>query len=415
MNTEERRGWWMVASLFIVMVLVNGPVLGTPGVFFMPLLKEFGVQRAQLSLMSSLMFVGFGMAAPFSGWLLDRIEARIVMVSGALLAGLTFVELGRVHSFAGLVAAYMVLGFGAGGATFVPTQFVITNWFGARRGTALGIAFVGMAVGPMLAAVVAQQLIATLGWRMAYMALAVPMLLFAIPLVALTIRSRPPKAVEPGGEGAAESLEGLEVGAALRSRSFWLLTGAFLLFGLAVNGIVFHFIPYLRGRGYDAGSAAVALSLMFGAGALGNLTFGILGDQMRSRVAMGSNLILLAVVAVALLSAPGRDSMMIFAIAFGIANAGPTLLEPMVAADCFGLKRFGSLTGLVHIGGTTGAVLGPVIAGAVFDLTGSYAPAFDAFIVILLASGAMVMLCTPLAERDATAAHPAVVAGSTAR
>jgi MFS family permease len=407
MTTEERRGWWIVASLFLSMVLVNGPVLGTPGVFFMPLLKEFGVQRAQLSLMSSLMFVGFGMAAPFSGWLLDRIEARVVMVSGAVLTGLTFVELGRVHSFTGLVAAYMILGFGAGGATFVPTQFVITNWFGARRGAALGIAFVGMAVGPMLAAVVAQHLISTLGWRIAYQVLPIPMLVIAIPVIAIAIRSRPPKTVAPGGEHAAEPVDGMEVGVALRSRSFWLLTGAFLLFGLAANGIAFHLVPYLRGRGYDAGFAALALSLMFGAGALGDLTFGVLGDRMRSRVAMGLNLIVLAVVAVTLLRAPGPELVMVLAIAFGITNAGPTVLEPMVAADCFGLKRFGSLTGLVHIGGTTGAVLGPVIAGAVFDLTGSYWPAFDAFIVILLASGAMVMLCTPLAEQSAAAPHPA--------
>ncbi|HKD70407.1 MAG TPA: hypothetical protein VKB84_26450 [Candidatus Binataceae bacterium] len=81
---------------------------------------------------------------------------------------------------------------------------------------------------------------------------------------------------------------------------------------------------------------------------------------MRSRVAMGLNLIVLAVVALLMLGAPGRDLLMIFAIVFGITNAGPTLLEPMVAADAFGLKRFGSLTGLVHIGGTTGAVLGPL-------------------------------------------------------
>jgi MFS family permease len=414
MTSQERRGWWMVASLFLSLVLVTGPVLGTPGVFFIPLLKEFSVPRAQLSLMSSLMFVGFGLAAPFSGWLLDRIDARIVMVAGALLTGLTFIELGRVHSFIGLVTAYSILGFGAGGATFVPTQFVITHWFGARRGTALGIAFVGMAVGPMLAAVIAQHLLSTLGWRMSYIALSIPTLLVAIPLMAFTIRSRPPITAEPGGERAAQSLEGLEVGAALRSRSFWLLTAAFLLYGLAANGIAFHFIPYLIGRGYDAGFAAVALSLIFGAGALGDLTFGVLGDWMRSRLAMGLNLMVLAVAAVLLLSAPGRSLVMIFAIAFGIANSGPTVLEPMVAADCFGLRRFGSLTGLVHIGGTTGAVLGPVIAGGVFDLAGSYAPAFDFFILILLVSGAMVMLCTPLAAaaKVTRAASPAPAAGS---
>jgi MFS family permease len=413
MTTEERqrRGWWIVASLFLAMVLVNGPVLGTPGVFFMPLLKQFGVQRAQLSLMSSLMFVGFGIAAPASGWLLDRIEARIVMVSGAVLTALTFVALGRVHSFTGLVAAYMILGFGAGAATFVPTQFIITNWFGARRGTALGIAFVGMALGPMLAAVVAQHLISTLGWRVAYQMLPIPILLIAIPVIAIVIRSRPPQAVEPGGQKTVPARDGLEVGPALRSRSFWLLAGAFLLFGLAANGIAFHLVPYLRGRGYDAGFAALALSLMFGAGALGDLAFGLLGDRMRSRVAMGLNLIVLAVVAAAMLRAPGPELLMVLAIGFGIANAGPTVLEPMVAADCFGLKRFGSLTGLVHIGGTAGAVLGPVIAGAVFDRTGSYWPAFDAFIVILIVSGTMVMLCTPLAVQNAAAPHPAPAVG----
>ncbi|HKD70406.1 MAG TPA: MFS transporter [Candidatus Binataceae bacterium] len=117
MASEERRGWWMVACLFLSLVLIYRARAGYAGSLLHPLLKEFGVQRAQLSLMSSLMFAGFGLAAPFSGWLVERIETRIVMTSGALLAGLTFIALSRLHSFTALVAAYCILGFGGGGAS----------------------------------------------------------------------------------------------------------------------------------------------------------------------------------------------------------------------------------------------------------------------------------------------------------
>jgi MFS family permease len=407
MTGEERRGWWMVVCLFLSMVLVTGPVLGTPSVFFIPLLKQFGMQRAQMSLMSSLMFVGFGLAAPFSGWLVDRVAAQIVMVSGAGIAGLLFLALGRIHSFPLLVAAYSILGFGAGGATFIPAQFVITNWFGARRGTAMGIVFVGTAVGPMMFAVIAQRLLSTWGLRVAYTMLGLPILIVAVPLIALNIRSRPAQAAPSAGvPQPAEFQEGLDIAAAVRGRSFWLLTLAFWLFGVAGSAIGFHYIAYLRGRGYDAEFAAFAMSLTFGAGALGHLAFGMLGDYMPSRFAMGLNLLVLGIADLLLLAAPSRTLVIVFALFYGFVAAGPTILEPMVAADSFGLKRFGSLNGLVHIGGTTGAVLGPVIAGEVYDLTGSYWPAFYFFIAIVIAGGVMVMMTKPM-----TAAPPDAIAG----
>jgi MFS family permease len=235
--------------------------------------------------------------------------------------------------------------------------------------------------------------------------LGLPILLVAVPLIAFNIRSRPPQAAPSSTvPQPAEFLEGLDIAAAVRGRSFWFLTLAFHLFGVAGSAIGFHYIAYLRGRGYDAKFAAFAMSLTFGAGALGHLAFGMLGDYMPSRFAMGLNLIVLTIADVLLLTAPSKALVMVFALLYGFVGAGPTILEPMVAADSFGLRRFGSLNGLVHIGGTTGAVLGPVIAGKVYDLTGSYWPAFYFFIAILVVSGVIVMLTKPM-----TAPAPAAV------
>jgi len=114
MNTRERQGWMIVVSLFMVMVIINGSGYGAQGVFFTPLLKQFGWTRAKLSLLQSTMGLTMGVAFPLAGLLLDRIEAKVVMLAGALLAGAAFAGASTAHSFGTMLAAYIAFGFGMG-------------------------------------------------------------------------------------------------------------------------------------------------------------------------------------------------------------------------------------------------------------------------------------------------------------
>src|SRR5260370_8384567 len=132
MTRQERQGWLVVASLFVTLFLIFGSGYNTAGVFFTPLLKQFGWSRARLSLLTTTLALSAGLSVPLIGWLLDRVEARVVMTVGALLAGVSFLMASQINSFAPLLAAYVVLGVGIAAATLFPSSLLLANSFLAR-------------------------------------------------------------------------------------------------------------------------------------------------------------------------------------------------------------------------------------------------------------------------------------------
>ena len=148
MTQRERQGWIIVAALFVTLLLVFGSGYNTGGLFFPHLLKHFGWKRAQLStLQGAALPLSAGLSAPLIGWLLDRVEARIVMVAGVIMTACSFLIASRVDSFGPLFGAYVLLGVGIGASTLLPCSLVIANWFGARRGLAMGLTFAGTSLG----------------------------------------------------------------------------------------------------------------------------------------------------------------------------------------------------------------------------------------------------------------------------
>ncbi|MGH7864498.1 MAG: MFS transporter, partial [Candidatus Binataceae bacterium] len=150
MTQQERQGWTIVASLFVTLLLVFGGGYNTFGVFFTPLLNQFGWSRAQLSTLPSALAISAGFAAPLIGWLLDRVEARIVIAIGAALAGVAYLGASQANSYLPMLACYALLGLGVGGATLLPCSLVVANWFKSNRGLALGVTFAGTSIGGML-------------------------------------------------------------------------------------------------------------------------------------------------------------------------------------------------------------------------------------------------------------------------
>src|SRR6516225_1016893 len=211
MTQQERRGWLIVASLFVVLLVVFGGGYNTVAVFVPALVRAFHRwSRAQVALLPSLLALSAGVSVLPIGWLLDRVEARFVMVFGAVASGLAFLIASRANTLFPMMAAYMILGVGITAATVLPASLVLANWFDARRGLAMGIAISGTTVGGMVMTLVASSVILGWGWRMAYVALGVPMIVVVVPLVALTIRSRPPGMMQLSVAQSASQLEGFE-------------------------------------------------------------------------------------------------------------------------------------------------------------------------------------------------------------
>jgi MFS family permease len=399
MNQHKQRGWFIVATLFLALFLINGGAFGTIGVFVPALLKAFpDWSRAKVSLLPSIAAFSAGATGFPVGWLLDRIEARIVMTFGAIGAGGALLIASLAHSFAPLIAAYLLLGIGLAAATVPPTTFVIANWFEACRGIAMGIAFFGLSVGVMVATPLSNYVIETRGWRAAYVVFGVPIILLLIPAIILVVRSRPPGTEKMTVAQGANLLEGFEILEGIRTRSFWMLVVANLCWAVASGGILVHLFAYLLGTGYKANTAALAMSILFGLSAFGKLGMGYIADRISARLALGFNFAAGVLAFVLVLSVARVFSLVLFILIAGVAINGPVVLLPLLLAESLGRRRYGVLSALTGIATTFGLAVGPVVAGRIFDMTGSYAGAFELFVISNAIGAAAAFACQPYVE-----------------
>ncbi len=414
MTKQERQGWIIVSSLFVTLLLVFGGGYNTFGIFFTPLLKQFKWSHAEVSTMQAALSLAAGLSAPIVGWLLDRIEARVVMIAGAICSGLALIAASQAHSYEWLLGCYLLLGIGIGGATLLPCALVVANWFEARRGIAMGVAFAGTSLGGMVMTIVAGYVIAHSGWRVGYLAMGIPMIVIVIPAVFFLVRTRPQseqgESIHTSAAEQAKSLPGLEVNAALRTRSFWLIGAAQFCFAFAAAGALVHLVPYLIGIGYAATMAALVMSLVFGLTSLGKLVMGTFADRVSGRTALAVNFVIGAVGFLLVLDARSTPALIAFVLLFGLTLGAPLVLVPMLITESLGLRRFGTLAGLTGIAQTLGAAIGPVVAGRLYDLTRNYAHAFLLFVAMLIVGAVASYGCRSLASEHAEAANSPISA-----
>jgi MFS family permease len=181
MKPQQRQARMIASALFVALFFLWGGCYATVPVFVAALLKSFTWSRTQVSLIPSMLAVSVGCSGPVAGWLLDRCEARFVMGFGAALAGGGLIAASRSGTFPELLAADILMGVGLGLSSWLPASVVIANWFGDRRGTAMGLATAGMESGGMAMTFAAGYIIGRFNWSTAYLALSLPILILVLP------------------------------------------------------------------------------------------------------------------------------------------------------------------------------------------------------------------------------------------
>ncbi len=299
-----------------------------------------------------------------------------------------------------------MIGVGTAASTIIPVSLVTSNWFGARRGVALGVAMSGMSLGTSAMASFASYLITVAGWRQAYTILAIPLVVLVIPIVVVVVRTRPAGAVAGAASFAAAPVAGLDRSEALRGRSFWLIGITYFTYLTGVGLGVVHFVPYLMGLGMSAQQAAAVFSVAMVVSTLGKPVMGIVADRSNPRAALAAAVFSLGCAFLLLMRAAHPLVLIPLVLFYGIGVGAPVALVPMLMAESFGLKAFGTLAGLVGIFGMLGTATGPMFAGRIFDVTGAYASAFILMSLFLMVAAMLPFGCLPL---GASAAAPAPV------
>ena len=407
---QNRRGWIIVGAIFLTMFFIWGGI-NSSAVFFVPIIKHFGWSRTKLSLAFSIGWVTGGAAGPLIGWIADRVNPKKMMMVGAIVTGLAYLVLSRATNFWEILAINGLFGICVGASTVIPCSIVIASWFTARRGLAMGIAFAGGTLGGAVMTIVANYAIASGGWRFGYVALALPILIVVVPSIVIFIRTRTAaeihesnQALDTVVEKADEpvvpiELPGLEISQARRTRSFWMISLAQLLGGVALIGMGPHFIAYLTGIGYTASFAATVVSLYLVVTTVGTLLGGPFADRWGARAAMVATYILAALGMFGLFAASHPLGLAMSILAGGFAAGAVAVQMPMMMIESLGLKRFGSVYGITSIFFTAGAAVSPVVTGRVFDQTGSYSVVIASFAIMFVACALAISGCRTL-ERE---------------
>jgi MFS family permease len=395
---QERKAWTLAVALFLALFFIWGVGYDCFPILLPSVLKQFHLSREQIGKIPAAQAFASLLAAPIVGWLLDRVATQVVMSVGAVLTAIGILMMARAASLEGVIAGSFVSGAGMTGCTILPSTMVISNWFGERRGTALGITTAGMELGGMVLALAAGHFDLVNGWRFAYAVLAIPLLVIVVPLFLVFIRTRPGDASQKARGAADESasastLPGLDVNEALRTRAFWMLVVLQFCYTFAVGGSFIHLVQYLIGLGYSQTVGTMVVSFSLGLALIGKPGMGALGDRIRGKNALALCLMIGALNTAFLLLARMPWVLAIFTVVGGLTTAAPIALGPLVQVETLGLKRYGSIAGLLAISFTLGAIAGPPIVGKLADLTGSYVFSFEVCALVGMTGAVAAFLC----------------------
>lgn len=414
MTDRGRGGWIIVGAICVTMFFIWGAI-NSSAVFFVPVLKHFGWTRAKFSVAMSIGWVTGGATGPLIGWLADRVNPKRMIVVGATITGVLYILLSRATTFGEFLAINGLFGICVGASTTIPCSILIASWFERQRGLAIGIAFAAAPIGGAGMTPLANYIITVAGWRAGYFALALPILVVVVPLVVLLVR--PANSRDDGASAAAaDALEpvpiqvsGFELWQARKTRSFWLICAVQILVGSTL-GMGPHYVAYLTGLGYSAAFAATVVSMFLVMTTLGALLGGPFSDRVGARIAMTGTCILGALGAAGLMGASHALGLMVTILAGGFALGAYGVQMPLVIIESLGVKRFGSLMGVTGVFYTIGAFISPIVAGRIFDVTGSYEIAIASFVVMFIASAVALLGCRTLAGEEAQFTASASVA-----
>lgn len=388
--TRKLYRYYIVAACFTTLFMLWGPVVNSFAVFFKPIAEDMNWGRGALSLALFMRSIGTAAAGPVAGRMIDRFGARPLMVTGTLLIGIGLLAASRITQLWQLCALFAFVGCGLMCATVIPCALIISNWFVARRGTALGSAFVGTSVGGAVMSPFANWMILEYGWRTAFAVLGLMILAVVLPVILFVVRTRPSEVgLEPYRNGASEQdindeSWGVGIRGAFSSRVFWQIAAIMFIIGFVTNGTHNHSVASLTDLGHTATTAAFLWSFVMFIMIGGKLSFGPIADTWGAKNAMAGAFVLYAASICALAFAEPYLLALVFAALYGFACGAPLTLNPLLTMNNLGIKNFGVLYGILTILASVGGAIGPVVAGAVFDRHGTYFPIFIGFAALML-------------------------------
>ena len=396
-------GWIVVAAASVILALQWG-FHESFGIFFTELYRDLVLTRTEVSGSYALFYVVSSTLGILTGRLNDKYGPRLMLMISVIVISIGCALMSVVNTLWQLYVVYGVII--AVGASFgwVPVIATVCHWFVKKRGMALGITKGATGIGMFIMPPFSQFLIIKLGWRISYLIIAGFICAVGLPASRFTSLDPAEKGLYPdnmkgtvkntGNDKRISNIRGFTIKQALRTKQFWLLFALSAIFALPF-GIWVHLKAYMVGFGISEMTAANVIGLSGAAYVVGVLVINYLSDRIGRKKPLIISLLFMGLMMLWLLRAREPWEFYVFSIIIGFFWGGLGLFSAIIA-DWFGLKFLGSIFGILDASWGIGAGISPILAGYIFDTTGSYQLSIImGAVVIFITTGLALLLRHP--------------------
>jgi len=398
-----------LVATFVTLGLAYG-VWYAYSVFLVALAEDLHWSRSLLAGAFAVFALVHGLSSPPLGWLADRIgPRRVFMMGGPVLAVALTIDSAITRPVHLYLAFGILTSLGVTATALVPSVVLIRGWFPRQFGTALGVASAGIGVGIFTVIPLCQVMIDAIGWRWAFRMLGIVIAVWTIPAAFKLVHDPPASPGDERRSSASETRRRLEeptLATALAQRSFWVLAIAQFFGNFVCQMLLVHQVAFLVDHGIPVMIAASAGGLVGLSSVFAKVASGWAADVIgrRSTFTTGMVVVLLSVGLLELIAlSPHSEIVYVYGVLMGIGYAATVPIMPTVISDVFGQARFGAIFGALHLANAVGGAVGAWLAGAVFDMTGSYAVAFVAAVIAGVLTIGAVWMAQPARVAEAPA------------
>jgi MFS family permease len=406
------RGWWVVIAGFLALFISLGSLGGALPIFNATLEKEIGWDRGLLAIGYACFLFGAGVASPLTGLFVERLGSRKIMSIGATGMIVFVLLMAMIQDLVQFYVVMFCMGTTLAAVSMVPVQKMVTEWFIASRGAAMGLAMAGAPLGTAVMAIVASMLIPAAGWRTSFYLYAAALLIVMAPMLIWVIRNRPrdvgllPLGATPKMEGAEQgdpddTPAGPGLAHTLLSPGFIFVLFIVLLSSLGTGAPPVHFAFLAQDQGFDLGTAAIVVAVFASGNVLGTLFFGWLADRANKRLVISFVNVLGGLAVWTMLIYGNLPLLLVAAFAFGLAWGSLFALWPVLLAERFGNVNFAVLMGVLSLAVIFGWAIAPVAAGIDFVANGSYNLSFGTLATLMILAGLLIAVIKPRASQVA--------------
>jgi len=378
----------VIIALAFLTLAINYGTRSTFGLFLKPLGEEFAASRGAVSFILSVIMITYGLLAFFTGYLVDRFGARVVLLLGGTGAAVAYMISGLATS---LLQITIGLGLIFGAATCFLSQITALSLLAKlpAGGDSLALGFVGTApaIGSLILSPLTAAVITHASWRLAMESLGILFLVYLLLPFLVLGRDEEKKRARVR---EAERSPGKKI---WPGRNLPLLFFSFLLMSLAVYGVLSQEVAYATDKGISLKEAAWALGLVTGSGIIFSPMLGWMADRVQSKKKLGAGVFALAVGGILIIFiARSGFVLALGSIIVGLAYASYVPIFPAITRDLLGHDFFGRAWGFLCMGGSLGAAMGSWLGGYLHDLRGDYGMVWAVMALSFLAASLSLLL-----------------------